>query len=99
MGLDRFSRIGSHVGRQRAQFLDLGRKHGEPIAPIGYLHLYDFGDGLRSSKAPRNREARIDVALGDFDQLVVEASEPCPAASKDLSRASSPPSSASLECS
>ena len=59
MRLRRLNRIGGHFGRQRADFLGLGRKCIDLLLPIGCLQLHDLGEVLGPGQALGQVETRI----------------------------------------
>ena len=72
MTLERFARVGHHLGRKRGDFLGLSRQCAELLAPIGRLQFHDLGEALSARQARGQVEARIDIASGDVDDLAIE---------------------------
>jgi hypothetical protein len=97
MTLERFARVGHHLGRKRGDFLGLSRQCAELLAPIGRLQFHDLGEVLSARQAVGQVEAGIQVAAGESMILWLNAAAPHPAASKDLSKVVIDASRASLE--
>ena len=97
MTLERFARVGHHLGQKRGDFLGLSRQCAELLAPIGRLQFDDLGEVLSARQAIGQVEAGIQVPLGDVDDFMVERRSAPPAASQDLSKVAIDASRASLE--
>ena len=72
MTLERFARVGHHLGRKRGNFLGLSRQCAELLAPIGRLQFHDLGEVPGARQARGQVEAGIQVAPGDVDDFTVE---------------------------
>ena len=72
MTLERFARVGHHLGRKRRDFVGLSRQCAELLAPIGRLQLHDLGEIPSARQARGQVAAGIQVAAGDVDDFTVE---------------------------